>query len=789
MRAKSTIILLTALSVLRCSGAGPDTANVWKQPVADAGLRQAFERTIYRLKDSGHGYAGMNPAQRLAVEFTRDEARLSHPRGDAGFRLQGLGYGAKIRKPEPADPTSNGNRVEYRRGGLTEWYVNQAGGLEQGFTLAARPGVAGAGESLVIEMAVSGSLHPASSAAGGITLADSIGQNVLRYGGLQSWDARGRAVPSHMEVRDRGIRLVVEDQGAEYPLVVDPAFTQEAELTGSDQQGGDEFSSSLAIDGNTAIIGAFFHFDSAPGQGAAYIFVRNGTTWTQQQELNPSDGIEFANFGTSVALSGNTAVVGEPGYGVSPNFNQGAANVFVRSGTTWTLQQQLLALDGAGGDFFGNSVSVNGDTVLVGAPEKASSQGAAYVFVRSGTTWTQQQELTASVDGAPSDSFGASVSVSGDTAFVGAPDHTVLTNADQGAAYVFVRNGSAWAQLQELTSSDGTAFDFFGISVSVQGSTAVVGASGAESTGTGAAYVFVPTAETIWAQQQILLAADGSPEDGFGVSVAVNGNLIVVGAPNHTDGGNFNQGAAYVFQRNGVNWPLLQELIASDGASFDLFGTAVSVSGDTVLVGAPGITDPNAGYVFRLPAGTEAFQLAYAANLNIGDSFVNITNGGTKGGYDAGDIFGRPAGGVCVNTYFFDPNEELLSCCSCYVSPNGLHSLSLQKDILGNLLTPGGVNAGTVVLVASDGATGNCNNQAATWTVSEGGVGAWMTTLHQNTTKGPVLQATEFQFQNVAMDLSEQTKLQQLCGTIITNGSNHGLCNSCPSHGLGATKH
>ena len=183
------------------------------------------------------------------------------------------------------------------------------------------------------------------------------------------------------------------------------------------------------------------------------------------------------------------------------------------------------------------------------------------------------------------------------------------------------------------------------------------------------------------------------------------------------------------------------------------------------------------------------FFLSYAANLTIADSFINVTNAGTKGGFDAGDIFGRPAGGICVNAYYFDPNEELLTCCSCYVSPNALHSFSLQQDFLAKLLTPGTESAGTVMLISTDGATGTCTNSAATWTLPELGMRAWMTTSHNNTSIGTTsYQVTENAFQGVSLAFSEQQRIQQICGTIITNGSNHGICNSCPSSGLAAAK-
>jgi MYXO-CTERM domain-containing protein len=210
------------------------------------------------------------------------------------------------------------------------------------------------------------------------------------------------------------------------------------------------------------------------------VFVRSGSTWTKQQELTASDGTGTDNFGYSVALSGDTAVVGAKGRASG----QGAAYVFVRSGSTWSQQQELTASDGAAGDLFGLTVAVNGDTAVVGASYRASRQGAAYVFVRAGSTWSQQQELTAS-DGAANDLFGCSVAVSADTAVVGAYGKASL----KGSTYVFTRSGSTWSQQQVLTAMDSAAGDAMGNAVAVNGSTAVVGAY-QKASSAGAAYVF-----------------------------------------------------------------------------------------------------------------------------------------------------------------------------------------------------------------------------------------------------------------------------------------------------------
>ena len=230
---------------------------------------------------------------------------------------------------------------------------------------------------------------------------------------------------------------------------------------------------------------------------------------------------------------------------------QGAAYVFEPSGGTWTQQAELTASDGATSDQFGWSVAVSGSTALAGAPSHwvgSNRLGAAYVFLQSGTTWGQQAELTSS-GGAANDGFGSSVAVDGSTAVVGAVGHMVGLNVDQGAAYVFVQGGTAWKQQAELTAADGAAGDYLGSSVAVSGSTAIAG-SWQHTVGSnveqGAAYVFAPSGGT-WSQQAELTAADGARYNGFGVSVAVSGGTALAGAPSHWVGSNPAQGAAYVF--------------------------------------------------------------------------------------------------------------------------------------------------------------------------------------------------------------------------------------------------
>jgi uncharacterized protein (TIGR03437 family) len=400
----------------------------------------------------------------------------------------------------------------------------------------------------------------------------------------------------------------------------DVVWTQQQALIASDGArgtvsqaglaGGDQFGTSVSVSGDTAVIGAYYKTISRnPQQGAAYVFVQSGTAWAQQQELTAPDGAAADYFGYAVSVSGDTVVIGAYLKTVNSQYAQGAAYVFVRSGAVWSLQQELTASDGGVSDWFGSSVSVSGDTVVIGAVQKNGARGAAYVFVRSGGVWTQQEELAAS-DGATWNAFGSSVSVSGDTVVIGAYGH----NVNQGASYVFVLSGGAWAQQQELIASDGAGGtlsqnglpeggDQFGYSVSVSGDTVVIGAwhkTISSQYERGAAYVFVSNGG-VWSQQQELTASDGAAWNTFGNSVSVSGGTVVIGAEEETPypGTYEGTGRAYVFTLSSAVWGQQQELAASDGAANDNFGGSVSVSGDTAVIGANGHNlNQGAAYVF-----------------------------------------------------------------------------------------------------------------------------------------------------------------------------------------------
>jgi hypothetical protein len=399
-------------------------------------------------------------------------------------------------------------------------------------------------------------------------------------------------------------------QGAAYVFTRSGAiWSQQQKLVAADGASPDYFGLSVALDGNTALIGASrANVGGNTGQGAAYVFTRSGANWSQQQKLTATDGSADDEFGRSVALDGNTALVGAYLANIGGNTYQGAAYVFTRSGTNWSQQQKLAAADGAASDFFGHSVALNGETALVSAYRATvggnTDQGAAYIFTRSGASWSQPQKLVAA-DGAVGDQFGISVALDGQTALVGAWGANVGGNTDQGAAYVFTRSGGSWSQQQKLAAAAGAASDIFGRSVALDGDTALVGANGANVGGQVRAGKFYTTTRgpTPWPETGSSVANDGAAGDLFGISVALDGETVLVGAFTANVGGNSNQGAAYVFTRNGPIWVQQQKLVATDGAAFDEFGISVALDGETALVGAlranvGGNSNQGAAYVF-----------------------------------------------------------------------------------------------------------------------------------------------------------------------------------------------
>ena len=399
----------------------------------------------------------------------------------------------------------------------------------------------------------------------------------------------------------------VIDDGTNAPVVdysdgvitIDHSVTDEFKITASDGTASDQFGNSVSISGDYAVVGAH----SADGGGAAYVYKLEGSTWVEQFKLTADDGALYDNFGESVSISGDTVIVGAP----AANESNGAAYVFKRDGEIWTEQATLIAGDGEAWDEFGGSVSLSGNTVVVGALGNGDGLGAAFVFGREGSTWVEQTKLTAS-DGILEDRFGGSVSIDGDAIIVGASSNENNT----GASYIFRLVGSDWVEEAKLVPSDAVEWGRFGRSVSIDGNYAIVGNYGLiEAMVEGTVYIFMYDGSNWSEQRKIGMFGVAGAGEYFGDTVAINGDMVAVGESNIRN----EAGAVYLFERNGFDWVLRERLTPSDGADNDYFGCSVALSNDHVIVGSYRDDDlgssSGSAYIYPL------FSVSISANPEI----------------------------------------------------------------------------------------------------------------------------------------------------------------------------
>lgn len=566
----------------------------------------------YRIGADGGGFRASSPAQHLSSTFSSSGVSVRSGSMRVGLSLRSVGYGSTLTSVAAVAPSARGDRVLYAHPGLSEWYANGPLGLEQGFTIARAPAIHAAGR-LTLAIALSGNVHASlGEGAQSITMSRA-GKAVLRYTGLSATDARGHLLRSWLQLRGGSVLLHVDTTGVRFPLRIDPVFERGEELVGSDVEILREFGASVALssNGTTAIIGAERDDEFT---GGAWVFTRTGSTWSQQgPKLTGAGESGPGRFGVSVALSGdgNTVLVGAP----QDNEGVGAVWVFTRSGGSWMQQGTKLVGAGteALGSFgvrFGQSVALSndGNTALIGGPENGVEVGAAWVFVRSGTTWSQQGEKIVGSGRLNGEGimFGASVALSsnGNTALIGAPDD----DDNLGAAWVFTRSGETWTQQGEQLAPTGDTSKtiVFGSSVALSGDgdTALIGGPNDDSQ-IGAAWFFTRSEEA-WSQDEKLTPdGDASNLIDFGASVALseNGNVALVGGP---DDSAFT-GAVWAYERSGPTWMHLgSKLTDGEPSSEALFGAAAALSGDgsLALIGAPahsGPTQSGAAWAFTTP--------------------------------------------------------------------------------------------------------------------------------------------------------------------------------------------
>jgi RHS repeat-associated protein len=429
-----------------------------------------------------------------------------------------------------------------------------------------------------------------------IDLHDSKHRILAFYSGLRAVDASGKVIKSSMSASDTGhsIIITVDARNARFPLTVDPDWGAIQELYPSSTS--PTAFGFVAMSGSTIAVGAPLFQDS---QGVVIVFgysTENG--WTETKELSAGDGDSGDLFGASISISGTEIAIGAPQHSFDMGVTHpGAVYVFSDSGGTWNqMGPTLEAEDGSDEDGFGTSVSLSGSTLAVGAPELASGLGAAYVFnynYDDDDAWSEVQEFFGAATG---DGFGTSVADSGTDILVGAPNHSDA-GSDTGAVYDYIGSGAAWyPNLPDITPpAVGESVQNFGTSISVSGDTAIIGAPGYvddEDAAIGAGFVYVSSDGT-WSEDALIPGPTGagpppSYATVFGYSVAISGSTIVIGAPEvYSAESSWVTGGAYIYQYQDGEWVGIKLVIPSDATNADLYGISVGVSGSNIIVGAP----------------------------------------------------------------------------------------------------------------------------------------------------------------------------------------------------------
>ncbi|MCK7593971.1 putative Ig domain-containing protein [Pseudomarimonas salicorniae] len=420
-------------------------------------------------------------------------------------------------------------------------------------------------------------------------------------------------------------------QGSAYVFVRDgQEWVLQAKLIAEDGNASDQFGYAVALDGDDALVGALYDdVDARTDQGSAYVFRRTGESWQQIQKLTADGGEAGSLFGSAVALQGSTALIGAFGATVDGRGNQGAAYVFQRFGSGWHQQARLTAADGEANDMFGTAVALDLETALVGAPfDRVGSnswQGSAYLFTRADSEWSQYQRVTA-IDGAFNDQFGSAVALKGSLALIGAPADDVGGVPDQGSGYVFQKNGPTWQQMTRLNPADGAQGDQFGSALAITEFAWAISAPFARQQ-RGAIYTYKLDESGAWPPHMTLAASDAEDGDYFGRSVALSQTELLSGVYLDDVDGQVDQGSVRMFSKIGANWHDQGRLDSGQGAGGRRLGEVLALDGDTAVVGLPSATvagRPGQGEVLLFARQDDAwreFQRLHLEDGNSGDGF------------------------------------------------------------------------------------------------------------------------------------------------------------------------
>lgn len=622
--------LLANFSLLWSSTTNVTAAVQDAQPIQ---AQYAFSAAVGADQDGYHaiktnlGYKFENKAQNFSSIFTSEGVKLQNENLVWDMGLKAWGINGSLIPINETLPIANLNRVTYQHEGIVEWYINGPGGLQQGFTVEYP--LQNAGSPLTIQLELPENINAHINEDGtSMTFTGKDGAYLLAYSGLWAFDAADQTLPAYLEtnVLQNLLYIVVDVENAVFPITIDP-WTQTTKLEASDQAFSDQFGWATAISGDVVAIGANKDGDAAGGDtdaGSVYVFVKPAGGWintsTYAAKLTASDRAKFDEFGSAVAIDGNTIVVGTPG----DESSTGAAYVFEMPAGGWAgnlTETAKLTASGSyahPGDEFGCSVAIDGDVIVAGAKEDVIPSGwrvgAAYVFVKPAANWASMSESArlTSTGSMHQDEFGTSVSVSEDTVIVGAP-RVDLVGAYSGSAYIFERPAGGWTGALTpdavIMPSDSNIYVNFGHAVEINSGTILAGAYG-DSLRSGTAYIFEEG--SAWGngavnQSAILTASDSAMLDEFGYSVSLDNQFAAIGAQWDDDNGN-NSGSVYIFEQLGSGWTDMTEtakVSASDGAEYDYLGRSTAISGNVIVSGAPFkdevISSEGAAYIFSTP--------------------------------------------------------------------------------------------------------------------------------------------------------------------------------------------
>lgn len=361
-------------------------------------------------------------------------------------------------------------------------------------------------------------------------------------------------------------------------------FEEANKLAPNDGAANQNFGLSVAISSTHIIVGAPGDSEAGLNSGAAYAFENDGGSWSSPKKILSGDPALGDNFGFSVDIDGDTAVMGAYLGHVGESF-PGTAHVFSHSNGSWTETAFLSAGDGAGFDLFGVAVAISGSVIAVGARDSDAKSGAVYLFETDGVSWLETAKLKAS-DAIFAANFGSAVAIDGSLLVAGSPGKICEKGTYCGAAYLYQRVKKSWVEVAKLSADDGEPYDFFGRSVAIAGTTVAVGTylHKNENGTRGAVYLFDYNGSS-WTQTAKLTASDGNEMDSFGVSVAIEGNHVFVGAQSDQENG-ATSGSVYVFSNVHGTWTEKFKLAPADGKDGDTFGHAIAAQGNTIVIGA-----------------------------------------------------------------------------------------------------------------------------------------------------------------------------------------------------------